>query len=88
MHNTESQHVQYNLCERAERLGWPPSRIKVIIRLTVELLNRLLTRNHIQALAQVHKLKLMCQVLNLESFSKLMCQVLNLESFSILLTIE
>lgn len=30
MNNIESQHVQYKLCERAERLGWPSSRIKVI----------------------------------------------------------
>ncbi|MCP4283027.1 MAG: recombinase family protein [Gammaproteobacteria bacterium] len=30
MNNIESQHVQYNLCERAARLGWPPSRIKII----------------------------------------------------------
>ncbi len=30
MNNIESQHVQYNLCERAARLGWPSSRIKVI----------------------------------------------------------
>jgi DNA invertase Pin-like site-specific DNA recombinase len=30
MNNIESQHVQYNLCERAAQLGWPSSRIKVI----------------------------------------------------------
>ena len=30
MNNIESQHVQYNLSERAARLGWPCSRIKVI----------------------------------------------------------
>ena len=30
MNNIESQHVQYNLCEKAALLGWPSSRIKVI----------------------------------------------------------
>ncbi len=30
MNNIESQHVQYNLCERAAELGWPTSQIKVI----------------------------------------------------------
>ncbi len=30
MHNIESQHVQYNLCERATQLGWPTAQIKVI----------------------------------------------------------
>ncbi len=30
MNNTESQHVQYSLCERAKQLGWPASQIKVI----------------------------------------------------------
>ncbi len=30
MNNTESQRVQYNLCEQAAQLGWPASRIKVI----------------------------------------------------------
>ena len=30
MNNLESQRVQYNLCERAQQLGWPSLQIKVI----------------------------------------------------------
>lgn len=30
MNNIESQHVQYNLSERAKQLGWPATQIKVI----------------------------------------------------------
>ena len=30
MNHIESQHVQYNLCERAACLGWPSSQINVI----------------------------------------------------------
>ena len=30
MNHIESQHVQYNLCERATQLGWPAAQIKVI----------------------------------------------------------
>ncbi len=30
MNHIESQHVQYNLCERAAQLGWPTSQIKII----------------------------------------------------------
>ncbi len=32
MNHIESQHVQYNLCERAAQLGWPASQIRIIDR--------------------------------------------------------